>query len=467
VKEVRDDPSLTAQAILQMLVNDAQPFIETFSKTKADLDAVECELEKVALASLHREQLCHELHRKLGVKIDMLRAIGREAETIGRGISFVQVDPWPEAVRGDVLVEGMMNIVRLHIVLGNYGIFTVVLWALLCSFVDSDKIDTLPFLALMSPDMRCGKTRLQTVLEWFVPRPLSTSNISAAAVYRIIEEFHPTLLMDEVDTYAKGDDALRGVLNAGHTRAKAYVIRWNSVTMKPESFNVWCPKCFALIGKLPRTWADRSIIVHMERKKRSEKVKPLRATDLVQREQIMRKIVRWHQDNVDKLEVLDASTTEEISDREADNWLPLLQVAKLLGPKSYANALMAERKLNPSQGEREDQENPTIPLLVRLRRIFQEAKAEKDSILLHVDEEDLLIGTNDLLKVLNADKEAPWADERNGQGLSAKKLANLLAPFNVISVQKKVGNIRPKGYLLSHLQRIFDRYAPPDSEPET
>jgi hypothetical protein len=128
---------------------------------------------------------------------------------------------------------------------------------------------------------------------------------------------------------------------------------------------------------------------------------------------------------------------------------------------------MAERKLNPSQGEREDQENPTIPLLVRLRRIFQEAKAEKDSILLHVDEEDLLIGTNDLLKVLNADKEAPWADERNGQGLSAKKLANLLAPFNVISVQKKVGNIRPKGYLLSHLQRIFDRYAPPDSEPET
>jgi putative DNA primase/helicase len=119
-----------------------------------------------------------------------------------------------------------------------------------------------------------GKTRLQTVLEWLVPRPLSASNISAAAVYRTIEEYHPTLLMDEADTYAKENEELRGLLNAGHSREKAFVLRCHPVTLKPERFSVWCPKSLALIGDLPSTLLDRSIVVAMERKKRSEKVKP-------------------------------------------------------------------------------------------------------------------------------------------------------------------------------------------------
>jgi hypothetical protein len=55
---------------------DAQPFRETFSKAKVDLDAVESELEKVALGALHRDQLCGQLGRSLGVKVEMLRAIG-------------------------------------------------------------------------------------------------------------------------------------------------------------------------------------------------------------------------------------------------------------------------------------------------------------------------------------------------------------------------------------------------------
>lgn len=370
VAELQDDPSQTAQAILELLVTDAQLFLETFSKAKIDLDAVESELEKVALGALHRDQLCRQLHRPLGVKVEMLRAIGAEPEAVGRRISFPEVDPWPEEVSGDSLVQDMMEIIRKHVVLGDYGVFTAALWSLLCWFVNSDRIDTLPFLTLASPDKRCGKTRFQTVLEWFVPRPLSTSNISSAAVYRTIEAHHPTLLMDEVDTCARENEELRGVLNAGHTREKAFVIRCHPTTLEPERFNVWCPKCFALIGDLPSTLMDRSVVVAMERKKRAEKVKPLRATEAQEREEIKRRIVRWYQDNADKMEVLDAPTAEQISDRDADNWLPLLQVAKLLGSKWYNDALKAMCKLNPSDAEREDQKNPTISLLVRLQRIL-------------------------------------------------------------------------------------------------
>ncbi|MGA8657824.1 MAG: hypothetical protein WB586_16895 [Chthoniobacterales bacterium] len=96
---------------------DAQPFRETFSKAKVDLDAVESELEKVALGALHRDQLCGQLGRSLGVKVEMLRAIGAQPGAVGRSISFPEVDPWPEQVSGDSLVQDMMDIIRKHIVL--------------------------------------------------------------------------------------------------------------------------------------------------------------------------------------------------------------------------------------------------------------------------------------------------------------------------------------------------------------
>lgn len=455
----------SAQDILRELITQAQPFVASLKKS--DLESVESEFGKVSLSAAQRDQLCSQLGKPLGVRTTTLRTIAAEKQDLTRGISFPDFEPWPEEVSGDALIQDMIDLIRRHIVLSDYGVFTAALWSLLCWFVDSEKIDTLPFLCISSPDKRCGKSRLQTVLEWFVPRALSTSNISAAAVYRTIEAHHPTLLMDEADTYAKENEELRGVLNSGHTREKAFVIRCHPTTLEPERFNVWCPKSLALIGDLPGTLADRSIVIPMERKKRAEKVKPLRATEGAQRKEIHRKILRWYEDNWHKMEVLDAPTAEEISDRDADNWLPVLQVAKLLGSKWYSDAFTTMRRLNPSQGEREDQANPTIPLLIRLSRIFQEAVRNSDPMLLPV-KEDFLIATTELLVKLNADKEAPWADWRKGEGLSQEKLASLLRPFKVSSVQKRVGPDRVvRGYLKSQLQPIFDRYAPPDPEPET
>lgn len=103
-------------------------------------------------------------------------------------------------------------------------------------FTDSELIDTLPLLTISSLDKRCGKTRYQTLIGWMSVKPLSASNISSAAVYRTVEEYHPTLLLDEADTFIRDNEELRGIINSGHTRDEAYVIRCNPVTMKPERF---------------------------------------------------------------------------------------------------------------------------------------------------------------------------------------------------------------------------------------
>jgi putative DNA primase/helicase len=44
-------------------------------------------------------------------------------------------------------------------------------------------------------------------------------------LFRYIEEVRPTLLIDEADSFVKDNEEMRGILNSGHTKAAAYVIR--------------------------------------------------------------------------------------------------------------------------------------------------------------------------------------------------------------------------------------------------
>ena len=74
-----------------------------------------------------------------------------------------------------------------------------------------------PRLLINSPVPECGKTVLLGVVGRVVPRPEISSNISPAALFRTIEQIHPTVLVDEADTFVVENDELRGLLNSGHT----------------------------------------------------------------------------------------------------------------------------------------------------------------------------------------------------------------------------------------------------------
>jgi hypothetical protein len=64
----------------------------------------------------------------------------RPTGRLGRSISV----PGKSAAISWCTHDGQMDIIRKHIVLKDYPVFTVALWSLLCWFWDSDKIDALP-----------------------------------------------------------------------------------------------------------------------------------------------------------------------------------------------------------------------------------------------------------------------------------------------------------------------------------
>src|SRR5262249_617789 len=66
-----------------------------------------------------------------------------------------------------------------------------------------------PRLAVHSPEKECGKTTLLDIIRKLAWRPLLTPSIQQAGVFRVIERWKPTLLIDEADTFLRDNDGLR------------------------------------------------------------------------------------------------------------------------------------------------------------------------------------------------------------------------------------------------------------------
>lgn len=93
-------------------------------------------------------------------------------------------------------------------------------------------------LALLSSEKRRGKTTALGVLSVLCPKARATGDITPAAVFRVIERTPPTLLIDEGDTFLDAREEPRGVLNAGHTPATAFMVRTVGDDHEPRRFSV-------------------------------------------------------------------------------------------------------------------------------------------------------------------------------------------------------------------------------------
>jgi putative DNA primase/helicase len=317
----------------------------------------------------------------------------------------------------------------------------VALWVLL-TFLDAH-VDVLPILAVTSPQKRCGKTTLLTILSQLTRRPLPASSISSAALYRCIEKFTPCLLIDEADTFLKDNVELKGLLNSGHTRQMAKVIKINVDTMEPEKYSTWAPKAIACIGKLSETLTDRAIEIRLQRRSHTEPVGKLRDANPETFARLQSMAHRWAVDNGDRVKQARPAIPQVLNDRAGDNWHPLLAIASVAEFNGVDNVVLA---LNADQSE----ESVPLLLLASVRHVFAQEGADS-------------IPTETILEKLNQDKESPWADWKNG--MTSEKLGRILKSFGVKSEQRQKESERHRGYSLKALQSVFDRYLTPVPPP--
>ncbi len=184
-----------------------------------------------------------------------------------------------------------------------------------------------PRLAAVSPIKRCGKSRLMDVVHATCHKPLITVNASIAAVVRSIGEDDPiTLLVDEADTIfgtkraAENNEDMRGVLNAGHQRNRAYV-RWDMSARKIEHTPTFAMAMLAAIRDLPDTIMDRAVIVRMRRRGPGESIASWRDRTAPGALQDLRdRIHAYIRSHLDEL--ASAEPAMPVEDRAADTWEP-------------------------------------------------------------------------------------------------------------------------------------------------
>jgi len=367
-----------------------------------------------------------------------------------------QVMPWEEAVDGAGLLDELAGLLKRYVVLPKWAAETLALWVAHTYAFELRDVST--YIGVESPEKRCGKTTLLGVLSELVNRPVVAANISSPAFFRVIEETRPTLLIDEADTFMRGDDELRGILNAGYSRKTAYVVRVGNLREAQGSgvgrveekgtgggsrlarFSCWCPKILAAIGRLPETLADRCIIMRMQRKSRLEQCERLHDLDATR---LRRRCARFVYDHRESIRSARPEIPASLHDRAADIWEPLLVLVDLAGgewPKKARDAASGLSGQSPNN-------DPTVLLLMELARLFGASKEEG-------------IFSRDLVACLNADRDRPWAEGMKREEVTECWLSWRLRPYGVRPRNLFLKGKRAKGYIRSEILEVCKRYVP-------
>jgi len=332
------------------------------------------------------------------------------------------------------------QLILAHCITTEHERTALVLWSFATYGYDHYRI--FPRLLAISPERRCGKTTLLEVVAALCRNSIQASNLTPAIISRI-KGFvsDPTLLIDEADTFIKNADGnIKGLINSGHTKSGAQVLKCVGDSHEPQVFDTWHPMVIASIGALEDTIMDRSIIIHLRRKRPNENVQRIPKGLSEDWQSWRSKALRWFIDNAAELD--DANQVAPPcsgNDRARDNWIPLFTLAKAIDETWYSRCEAAYAELTNEV----EMELPTR-LLSDIRFCVTRAKAPR-------------ISSSDMVKSLAEDETAPWGDVR----LTPAKVASMLAPYNIKPKTMRFEGKTVRGYEWLQFEDAFERYLPP------
>jgi hypothetical protein len=237
----------------------------------------------------------------------------------------------------------------------------------------------------------------------------------------------------------KNDD-LVSIINAGHKK-NGTVLRCVGDEQEVRAFSVWAPMAIAAIKALAGTVEHRAVMIEMTRKPPGTKFKRFRADKPPKEFAVLAsQAARWTADSRETIATADPAVPEALSNRAADNWLPLFAVADAIGgiwpQKARAAALTIQ------QG---DDDELGVQLLADIKVLFAGEAMH----------------SADLVAALNAREGSPWAEISHGKPLTANRLSAMLRDFQIKSTQIKLEGVNRFGYRRAQFEAAFTAYEAP------
>ena len=350
------------------------------------------------------------------------------------------------------LLDEVATVFQRFVVLSDKQAVVMALWVAHTHAFDA--AETTPYVHVTSAEKRSGKTRLQDVAEPLVHKPWKTGRVTVAVLTRKVAKERPTLLLDELDAAFKSGDeygqALRGILNVGFQKGgMTSVCVGQGASIDYADLEVFSPKCFAMIGELPDTIADRSIRIELKRRNRTEQVGRFRRREhRAELEKLRDELASWaSEDVIEKLADARPELPDELHDRAQDVWEPLLAIGELAGEWWAQKARAAAIGLADSDMGADDS------LGVACLQGAQAAFAERDT--------DRL-ATAELAAFLAQHDEAAFGDlvyEGAQQKGAGRRIAKWLKPFDIRpQTIRRADGTSLKGYKIEAFEDAFSRY---------
>jgi hypothetical protein len=198
------------------------------------------------------------------------------------------------------------------------------------------------------------------------------------------------------------------------------------------------------IGRLPETLADRSILVTLQKRKPDEYVEDFRDDRADDLRELASQAARWVRDHEAQLRQIEPTMPEGIHNRRADNWRPLLGIADLAGGEWPGRARAAAVALTRGAGD--DVASTRVLLLEDIRTIFNETGHDR-------------LFSEEIIDRLNQMEDRPWPEYgRQHRPITKVQVARVLKPFGIVPSTVRRDLKTGKGYKLSALMELFERY---------
>ena len=407
-------------------------------------------------------------------------------------VIFEPITPHPEPVHIAGLLTDIEAVIKKHVILSDHAAAALAVWVL--HTWTFELRDIVAYVAIESPEKRCGKTTLLSVLAAMARKSLIASNVTVGALFRAIDTCRPTLFIDEADTFLAGNGIMRGIINSGNTWRTAYILRLsaskkvgrmsrhftppsdeshpvavpsplpfdgngecqgegrvhqqstlNHQPLDPadtglKKYSCWCPKVIAMIGQVPDTIADRSIVIPMSRKLVTENCAPLAELNTTE---IKAKCARFALDMAQFIAQSPKIRGEGLNDRAADTFDPLYIIARLAGAgweqKLHAAALALASAAQSQQSGAE--------LLSDIVTIFVQSCRDK-------------MFSRDLAGTLRDGRYGMRSLALKYSSINEYRISQILRPYGIKPSTIRVGKEVNKGYLASQFREAIARYVP-------
>jgi hypothetical protein len=229
----------------------------------------------------------------------------------------------------DALLLQIQRRLQRHIVFSLEQAVITALWVL---FTWIHEVAThSPKLLLTSAVGNCGKSTLLSLIGYLVPRALNCVSITEAPLFRSVEYWSPTLLIDEADVLLVNNEPVRAIVNGSWAKGFG-VVRCIGDDNTPHFFPIFCPQAISMVGKrLPHTTLSRSIVIEMTRKLDSENVEHFNLLDDADLMQLRQQALRWSLETSDQLRNARPEMPQSFQNRLGDNFATLVAIADHAG----------------------------------------------------------------------------------------------------------------------------------------